>query len=266
MISSIKSALRLFSYLLFTAGALMTSRASALEEEITGADGAEMVIVPEGEFIRGLKDPEPLSELNPIRNVYLKAFYIDVYEVTNDRYRKCVAAGACTMPSWIVDYPPAPHEEGKSWYFDKGMGNFPVVGITWKQAVDYCRWAGKRLPSSAEWEKAARGVDGQIYPWGNEWDGKKANWDEGGKVDGFLKIAPVGSFPDGKSPYGVMDMAGNVREWTDDSVLKGGSWYSQPITLRAGDPGHEFIVERDDDMGFRCASDAERDQRQPLSK
>lgn len=248
----------LFSFVSLVFTILMTCPAAALEEAITGADGAEMVIVPEGEFIMGLKDAEPLSELNPLRRVYLKAFYVDVYEVTNDRYRRCVDAGGCTMPSWIIDYPPAPHEEGKSWYFDKTMGNFPVVGATWRQAVDYCRWAGKRLPSSAEWEKAARGVNGRTYPWGDEWDGKKANWDDAGKVDGFKKIAPVGSFPDGKSPYGAMDMAGNVREWTDDLVLKGGSWYSQPITLRAGDPGHEFIVERDDDMGFRCVMDTEQ--------
>ncbi len=236
----------------------MTCQASALDKTITGQDGAGMVIVPEGEFIMGLKDTEPLSELNPLRKVRLKAFYIDVYEVTNYSYRRCVDAGACRLPSWNIDYPPALHEEGKNWYFDKDMGNYPVVGVTWRQAVDYCRWAGKRLPSSAEWEKAARGVDGQMYPWGNEWDGKRANWDEGGKIDGFKKIAPVGSFPEGASPYGAMDMAGNVREWTDNLVLKGGSWYSRPLTLRAGDPGHDFLVERDDDMGFRCAMDAQQ--------
>ncbi len=224
---------------------------------ITGADGAPMALVPEGEFIMGLKDTEPLSQLNPLRKVYLKAFYIDVYEVTNDRYRRCVDAGACTIPSWNIDYPPTLHEEGKSWYFDRTMGNYPVVGGTWRQAVDYCRWAGKRVPSNAEWEKAARGTDGRTYPWGNEWDGKRANWDDGGKVDGYKKLAPVGSFPAGQSPYGVMDMAGNVREWTDNLVVRGGSWYSRPVTLRAGDPGHEFIVERDDDMGFRCVMDAE---------
>ena len=229
--------------------------ASALEKTITGADGAPMALVPEGEFIMGLKPGEPLSELNPVRKVYLKTYYIDIYEVTNARYRACIDAGACTLPSWNVDYPSTLHEEGKGWYFDPKMENYPVVGCTWRQAVDYCRWAKKRVPSNAEWEKAARGADSRTYPWGSEWDGKRANWDDGGKADGFKKLAPVGSFPAGQSPYGAMDMAGNVREWTDNLVVRGGSWYSRPITLRAGDPGHEYIVERDDDMGFRCVMD-----------
>ena len=234
----------------------MVHPVSALDNTVTGADGAKMVLVPEGEFIMGLKDSEPLSEINPLIRVYLKSFYIDVYEVTNALYHRCVNAGGCADPSWNTDYAPAVHEDGKRWYSAKDMDNYPVVGLTWGQAVAYCRWEGKRLPSSAEWEKAARGVDGRTYPWGNEWDGTRANWDEGGKIDGFRKVAPVGSFPGGKSPYGAMDMAGNVREWTDNMVVKGGSWYSKPLSLRAGDPGHDYIVERDDDMGFRCAMDA----------
>jgi formylglycine-generating enzyme required for sulfatase activity len=225
----------------------------AIDGTVLGKDGAEMVPVAEGEFVMGLKDDEHGSEKNPLRKMGLKAFYIDKYEVTNARYKQCVAAGACKKPSLIIDYPGTIHEDGKAWYDDPGKNDYPVVGLTWLQAVTYCSWAGKRLPNAAEWEKAARGTDGRTYPWGNVWETRRANWDDGGKTDGYRKSAPVGRFPEGASPYGAMDMAGNVREWVDNLILKGGSWYSGPGSLRAGDPGHEYIVERDDDMGFRCA-------------
>jgi formylglycine-generating enzyme required for sulfatase activity len=214
-----------------------------------------MALVPAGEFTMGLAPDEPLSKKNPLRKVYLKAFYIDVLEVTNAQYHRCAAAGVCGPPSLITDYAKALHEEGKKWYSDERMKDYPVVGITWRQAGIYCEWAGERLPLPSEWEKAARGTDGRRFPWGNEWAGEKANWDDGGKADGYEKLAPVGTFPEGKSPYGVMDMAGNVREWVDSAVVRGGSWYSRPVTLRTGDPGHDYIVERDDDMGFRCVRD-----------
>ena len=225
-------------------------------EPLPRNDGTAMVLVPAGEALIGLADNEPDHEKNPLRTITLGQFFIDKYEVTNALYRGCVADGGCTAPSLIIDYPPAFHEEGKDWYKDIARDNYPVVGLTWKQAGEYCRWAGKRLPTADEWEKAARGNDGRKYPWGDNWEGSAANWDDNGRVDKFTKIAPVGSFPQGSSPYGAEDMAGNVREWVDNLVLKGGSWYSKPESLRAGDPGHEYIVERDDDMGFRCARDA----------
>ena len=239
-----------FSYIIFV---LLPAFAYCRDIPILGKDGAEILLVPEGEFIMGLPEDEPDSDENPLRTVHLKAFYIDKYEVTNRLYKKCVSAGACTAPSLIIDYPPAFHEDGKSWYKDSEKDNFPVVGLTWRQAGEYCSWAGKRLPTSAEWEKAARGTDGRKYPWGNEWDGSKANWDDKGRIDGISKIAPVGSFPEGVSPYGAMDMAGNAREWVDDFILKGGSWYNSPVRLRSGDPGHEYLVDFDNDLGFRCA-------------
>jgi len=214
-----------------------------------------MVLVPEGEAIIGLPEGLPGSDRNPLRKIAFKNFLIDKYEVTNAQYKKCVATDGCTLPSLIVDYPPTFHQEGKDWYKDSDKDDYPVVGLTWKQAGEYCRWSGKRLPTAAEWEKAARGPDGWTFPWGNTWDGTKANWDDNGKIDGFEKIAAVGRFPQGASPFGAEDMAGNVREWVDDLVLKGGSWYSNPKSLRPGDPGHEYIVERDDDMGFRCIKD-----------
>jgi iron(II)-dependent oxidoreductase len=218
-------------------------------------DIENMVLVPEGEAIIGLPEGVPGSDRNPLRTLAFKTYLIDKYEVTNAQYKKCVEAGGCNIPSLIVDYPPTFHQEGKDWYKDSTKDDYPVVGLTWKQAGDYCRWAGKKLPTAAEWEKAARGSDGWTFPWGNTWDGTKANWDDDGKTDGFEKIAAVGKFPQGASPFGAEDMAGNVREWVDDLVLKGGSWYSNPNSLRPGDPGHEYIVERDDDMGFRCIKD-----------
>jgi toxoflavin biosynthesis protein ToxD len=232
------------------------SLSAAAPGAVNGGDGAEMVLIPAGEFVMGLPPSESGSEKNPLRKIYLNSFFIDKYEVTNVLYRKCVAAGACKEPSLLTDYAETIFDDGKKWYKDNSMANFPVVGLTWRQAGIYCEWAGKRLPMNSEWEKAARGTDGRKYPWGNDWDGTKANWDDGGKLDGHKKLAPVGSFPEGASPYGVMDMAGNVREWVDGFVLKGGSWYSNPVSLRSGDPGHDYIVERDDDMGFRCAMDA----------
>jgi len=228
----------------------------ALERVITGRDGAQMVLVPEGDFTMGLQPGQPGSDRNPLRKLYLKVFYIDRCEVTNALYHGCVAAGACKDPSLITDYAKTIHEQGKEWYSEKSMAAYPVVGITWRQAGIYCEWAGKRLPTAPEWEKAARGTDGRTYPWGNEWDGRKTNWDEGGRIDGYRKLAPACTFPQGASPYGALDMAGNVREWVDNATLRGGSWYSNPISLRAGDPGHGYLVWRDDDMGFRCVKDA----------
>jgi serine/threonine-protein kinase len=248
----------LFFTIIFLVVSFSISEAtSALENMIKGRDGSEMVLVPEGTSILGLFRNEPKAKENPLKKVFLKSFYIDRYEVTNFHYKKCVRVGVCKKPSLIIDNPRTNFEDGKKWYSEREKANYPVVGLTWKQAVTYCRWAGKRLPLSSEWEKAARGVDGRRFPWGNQWKTDKANWDDDGKSDAYKKIAPVGSFPEGVSPYGIMDMAGNVREWVDNFILKGGSWYSLPMSLRAGDPGHGPIVERDDDMGFRCAMDTE---------
>jgi formylglycine-generating enzyme required for sulfatase activity len=237
---------------------LLLNIAYAAEPSVAGIDGAEMILIPEGEFIMGLSEDEAGSENNPYQKVFLMSFYIDKYEVTNFRYKKCIRAGICRQPSLIIDNPKTIFEDGKQWFSDKTMEQYPVVGLSWEQASLYCSWAGKRLPLPAEWEKAARGSDGRTYPWGNNWDETKANWDENGRADGYRKLAPVGSYPEGRSPYGVMDMAGNVRELVNSLVFKGGSWYSYPKSLRSGDPGHGYIVERDDDIGFRCAKYAEQ--------
>ncbi|MBI3245402.1 MAG: SUMF1/EgtB/PvdO family nonheme iron enzyme [Deltaproteobacteria bacterium] len=142
------------------------------------------------------------NDERPGRMVFLDAFAIDIYEVTVAAYRQCVEAGKCT----------APNTGGSCNWNTSDRAQHPINCVDWSQANAYCRWAGKRLPTEAEWEKAARGTDRRVYPWGNAWDATKANVSTNGTV-------AVGSYPAGKSPYGALDMSGNVWEWTAD-------WYA----------------------------------------
>ncbi len=222
-----------------------------------------MVLIPAGEFLMGTDDR--LRDEKPALTSYIGAFYIDKYEVTNRDYKEFVdATGHAPPDDWTgTDYPP-------------GKGNHPVIYVSWYDADAYCRWRGKRLPREAEWEKAARGTDGRIYPWGDEWDLNKSN----NPLRGHEGTMPVGSFEAGKSPYGLYDMSGNVWEWVDDEylphpgsdyvspefgskykILKGGSWWdcmfygcgiSAPTYNRSFfDPNT-----KNDSFGFRCAADA----------
>jgi formylglycine-generating enzyme required for sulfatase activity len=221
------------------------------------ADAAEMVFVPAGEFLMGSADSDTLArdDEKPQHTVYVEAFWVDKYEVTNAQYRKCVAAGACRPSAFASD--------------DQFNGDQqPVVGVSWDDAAAYCRWVGGRLPTEAEWEKAARGTEGRTYPWGGEWDRSKANTAEGGPG----KTTTVGSYPAGVSPYRCLDMAGNAFEWTrsvyknypyqagdgreypkqrEACVLRGGAWDGIQHSARCAYRIGHFPVNRDTYLGFR---------------
>ncbi len=176
---------------------------------------SEMVSVPAGEFWMGCHatDSECVGDEKPGRMVYLDAFKIDKTEVTVDAYAACVNAGICSAPDTTSQYCVTEHNNwGKS-----GRDNHPVNCVDWFQADAYCRWGGKQLPTEAQWEKAARGTDGRIYPWGNKVAScTHAVMDDGGQGCGTNLSNSVGSKPAGASPYGALDMSGNVWEWTAD--------------------------------------------------
>ena len=188
-----------------------------------------LVFVPAGEFLMGLEGEAYYQLWNEILDicphckitqddetpqhpVYLDAFWIDQTEVTNTMYAACAAAGACEVPQ------PAEYEtELPETYYDRpGYEDFPMVNVNWFHAQAYCEWAGRRLPTEAEWEKAARGTDGRTYPWGNELDCLRANFQD----CAINSLTRTGRYPKGASPYGALDMAGNAREWVAD-------WYSE---------------------------------------
>jgi formylglycine-generating enzyme required for sulfatase activity len=197
-----------------------------------------MVYVPEGEFLMGSDELDSLASESekPQHTVHLDAFWIDQTEVTNDMFAAFLNAegnqkeGGAT---WLnTDHADAliAHSEGE-WAPVSSYGEHPVILVTWYGARAYCEWAGRRLPTEAEWEKAARGTDGRFYPWGDAFDCRKGNFDDetlidekvvpgGPDCDGYAQSAPVGSFPAGASPYRALDMAGNVREWVQD-------WYAE---------------------------------------
>ena len=165
-------------------------------------DGMLQVYVPKGEFIMG-DDSDPNSKEYPRRLIYLDAFWMDKMEVSNAMYEKCVKSGACFLP-----VPRLNPYWGKWAYRD-----LPVVYANWYAAQDYCTWAGRRLPTEAEWEKAARGTDSRYYTWGNE----RANPRLANFAESMIgEPLPVYRYPLGASPYGVLNMEGNVREWVAD--------------------------------------------------
>lgn len=209
-----------------------------------------MVYVPGGNFYAG--SPSAPLEDGPYRQYYLPGFFIDRCEVTNAEFEAFVkASGYRWEGNWMI-------------YYTRNRGNYPVVGVTWQDAAAYARWAGKRLPTQWEWEKAARGTKGRIYPWGDKWDGKKA-----------LVFAddsqPVGQPVSGASPYGMLNAADNAMEWTRDTetlyygyndrdgsecrVVKGGCWALTPRECRCS---FRYLLEPEAAthvVGFRCARD-----------
>lgn len=173
------------------------------EYDSGGACGNGMVLVPAGEFIMGRDDG--YSDEKPAHRVYIDAYCIDLYEVTVDAFKSCVESGPCRPPTSMGD--------GYTWE-KPGLESHPINDVHWFNAATYCKWAGKRLPTEAEWEKAARGTDGRRYPWGNEFKANSANAHEFRDLAGYT--APVGSYASDVSPYGVFDMFGNVQEWVWD--------------------------------------------------
>jgi formylglycine-generating enzyme required for sulfatase activity len=230
-------------------------------QETTGLDGAPAVLIHAGNFTMGDDEDAPLRE------IYVDGFYLDKYEVTTSRYAKFLrATGSVKAP-----------ESWEAVNLDSG-GNLPVVGVDWGDADAYCRWAGKRLPTEAEWEKGARGGDGRPYPWGNdEPTSARANFGKSPASPYQGGLSAVGSHGAGRSPYGVEDLAGNSSEWVADwfaesfargdvrnpkgpetgtgKVIRGGGWYDPADRIKSTKRYHARPATRADDIGFRCARD-----------
>jgi len=230
-------------------------------------DPVPMVTIPAGPFLRG--NPEGVGRADewPQRSIILDAFAIDQVEVTNERYLAFVAASGHR-------HPPNPYGTG-SLLSAKGIERLPVVQVTWYDAKAYCAWAKKRLPTEAEWEKAARGPDGRKFPWGNETaTSERANFDREWEEENTLR--PVGALPQGDSPYGVKDLSGNAREWVQDwydahyyeeaparnprgpekgivRSIRGGSWHSPVADITASARGRGGFALQTHGTGFRCA-------------
>lgn len=180
--------------------------------------GTDQVAIPAGPFVMGRDDGA--ADERPAHKVELPAFSIDRLPVTDTDFAAFLnAVGPVNSKGERLfdfdDNDARIHKRGEKWVADKGFENHPVVEVSWAGARDYCAWAGKRLPTEAEWEKAARGADGRKYPWGNgPPDKSKAQFNAG-----YNQTAPVGSFPRGASPYGILDLAGNVWEWVSSAYL-----------------------------------------------
>lgn len=209
---------------------LIRQLAASDDPRLAGVLDRSMVYIPPGEFLMGSESGR--ENERPQRPVYLDGYEIDRYEVTNSQYRRFIQATGRIPPRYWTggDYPP-------------GQADVPVVGVGWQDADAYCAWAGKRLPTEAEWEKACRGADGRIYPWGDLWQPERANvgmpfeearsglWDEawsylqaGQTGSEARSLRPVGTYPEGAGPYGAMDMAGNASEWVLDWYNWSGYW------------------------------------------
>lgn len=234
-----------------------------LVEQVYEPPPAGMVFVPAGEFWMGSNEPSAEPDERPLRKIFVPAYYIDRFEVTNRRYQERVP----------------------SHRFPAGEEDLPATHVLKGEAEEYCRRAGLRLPTNAEWEKAARGVNGRAYPWGNEFDSKRANINHrrGGATNSSCRLPSTnspshgklvgGSFPTGASPYGCQDMAGNVWEWVSDAwrnpsafgllklgdsrgVIRGGAYSYSALQARTSYQGFEALDATCHDVGFRCVKDA----------
>jgi formylglycine-generating enzyme required for sulfatase activity len=250
-------------------------------------DGMIMVYVPAGTLQMGSTDEDgleggyrPYENEYPLHEVKVEAFWLDQTEVTNAQYQTCVDAGSCKPPQKTNS------ASRQVYYGDKEFSRFPVIQVSWYQAVAYCNWAGARLPSEAEWAFAARGTERYIYPWGNEFDGLRLNycdsnctqpWPDNSTDDGFADTSPVENYPTGTSWVGAYDMLGNVWEWVWDwheyypghrwedkprsqhpntyRVLRGGAWDTARGHSRNAFRNWFLPVNAENSIGFRCADE-----------
>jgi len=252
-------------------------------------DQTELLFIPSGEFVMGSDPGEPYfwgAEV-PKHTVYLDSFWIYRTEVTNRMYRPCVEDGKCSSPQEMSSHT---HD---NYFNNPDFDGYPVIHVTYEDAKTFCKWAGGRLPSEAEWEKAARGEEGVLFPWGDDdlqddlanfcdegCPGHSVEFTEQGFNDGYRDVAPVGSYPAGASPFGALDMAGNVLEWVEDwyavdyysqspyanptgpdsgtkHIIRGGSWWSLRDGLRPAARASKELDYASDMVGFRCAAGAQ---------
>lgn len=261
------------------AGSLETKPVDySLHKTIQGGDGRVMVLIPAGIFPMGAGEEGDFDE-QPQRIIFLSAYYIDQYEVTNKAYKRFATMLKRKLPEVPVFEDDVERLKGD---------NLPVVGVTWLDATAYCKWADNRLPTEAEWEKAARGTIPRKWPWGDQFDERRVN--SRGDGDAFKYTSPIGSFENGRSYYGLYDMAGNVSEWVADwydqfyykeapfenpkgpeqpdinrvLVYRGGSYMSNANDLRASKRfGGAHPNRGESTVGFRCAKDKEQDAALP---
>lgn len=267
-------------------------------ETITAKDGSKMVLIPGGNFMMGSGDDD-IKEFAPWHKVYVDDFYMDVYEITNEQFARFL--NSVKPPegknnrrwNWVVIRNDLATEERFTWWpteilyedgkyvASEGYKRHPVITVSWYAADEYCRWAGKRLPTEAEWEKAARGgLKKKRFPWGNEIPTGGVIFNRVWKDN--MEPAPTGPagnyFPNG---YGLYDMAGNVWEWVADwydpsyyekspsdnpqgpkkgdfKVLRGGAWHNYAMALRVAIRNNESPLSTSDGVGFRCARDVEK--------
>jgi formylglycine-generating enzyme required for sulfatase activity len=264
-----------------TEASLPLATPTALTTRIRTVDGMTMSFVPAGAFLMGGEGGDPNEQ--PPHRVFLEHYWIDQTEITNVKYALCVAVDACESPE-------QPGSETRNAYFgDVRYEDYPVIYVNWSMASAYCGWAEARLPTEAEWEKAARSADARIFPWGDEWDvhsPRRLNFSDtndphGGSDptanDGFPETAPVASFEAGRSPYGLYDMAGNVWEWVADFFdpeyyqqgvalnptgplegelrsVRGGSWVASQLVFRTFNRNGIHPSSAASGLGFRCAA------------
>jgi eukaryotic-like serine/threonine-protein kinase len=242
----------------------ITAKPLTTKTQVSPVDGMTLVFIPAGEFLMGSEKGYGDDDELPQHSIRMTGYWIDQTEVTNGMYSKCVDAGVCSRPAYSYSYSHA------DYFGNSEFSDYPVIYVDWYQATKYCKWAGRRLPTEAEWEFAARGTQSLLYPWGNNLpDDTLTNYNY--QVGDVTK---TGSYPAGASPYGVLDLAGNVAEWVSDwygsyqlyndpnpqgvndgkyRLLRGGSYMMDEYMLRTAERYWSSAYFTSEDTGFRCA-------------